>query len=217
MTEHAPILPQRATPARAVVTSLAWVFEPYWEGDRLIASLRDGRISLTDAAGQPAGPELAPVAQLLADAVDAEQAVIDAIWTLHALVEDEPVPDVPGAGDAQARAPRHSLVAIDLVELDGQSLTDIPYQERRRLLESVLAERGRVRISPAVRQPVARWLLAWRALGFSRCVAKHVNSRYHPGQQTDDWLILPSEPIRPPSILSGMFGRRPKPVRRIED
>ena len=107
-------------------------------------------------------------------------------------------------------------MAFDLVELDGQSLAHVPCQERRRLLASVLSEGPRVRISPFVRQPLGEWLHVWRANGFTHYVAKQVNSRYHPGELTEDWLILSAEPEKI-SIIPVLLGRRPKKLRRIED
>src|SRR5512138_1035557 len=50
-----------------------------------------------------------------------------------------------------------AYVAIDLLWLDGQALLDLPLLERRRLLESALAEADLVRRSVAVRPPVEAW------------------------------------------------------------
>lgn len=198
-----PVLPQRATPDEVSITSVEWLFEPYWPGDRLIARLDGGRVTLTDAAGAPAGADCAVVAEELLRAVDADAAVIDGVWTAQAFPGEDPGPRM--------------FVALDLVELDGQSLADVPYQERRRLLASVLEERAQVRLSPSVRHPAGRWLDAWRASGFTRYVAKHVNSRYRPGEQADDWLIVSAKPQKPLSIAGSLLGRRRREPRRIGD
>lgn len=209
MAEPEPILPQRATHAEASITSVQWLFEPCWSGDRLMARLHDGRVTLSDAAGEPAGPEYAPAAEALQASIDAEGAVIDGIWTSQPFRLDRAA---TRTWDDQRRA----FVAFDLVELDGQSLAGVPCQERRRLLASVLTEGPRVRISPFVRQPVGEWLHVWRANGFTHYVAKHMNSRYHPGERTDDWLIVSAEPEKI-SLIPILLGRRPKKLRRIED
>jgi bifunctional non-homologous end joining protein LigD len=203
------VLPQHATPAEAVITSVDWLFEPCWRGDRLVARLRDGKVTLTDAAGEPAGREFADAAHALATAIDADAAVIDGIWTTQPLMA---VSGAPRSAEAPA-----AYVAIDLVELDGQSLADVPLGERRRLLASIIGDSGRVRISPAVRQPIRAWLDAWRRNGFTSYIAKHVNSRYRAGQHVDDWLILSSaEPEERLSLLGRISRRRRKPLR-IED
>ena len=221
------ILPQHATLAEVVITSVDWLFEPYWSGDRLVARLANGRVTLTDAEGEPAGPEFADAATELATAIDAESAVIDGVWTAQpfmgvggarrwaeTLAEEGLVEEAP---DPISMETRRAFVAIDVVELDGQSLADVPYQERRRLLNSIIDENIRVRVSPAVKQPIRAWLHAWRGHGFTFYVAKHVNSRYRAGEYADDWLILSAEPEKGPSIVGRMFGQRPKKLRRIED
>lgn len=228
MSGQEPLLPQRATPAEVVITSVEWLFEPYWSGDRLIARLQDGRVALTDDAGEPAGQEFTEAADELLAAMDADAAVVDGVWTAQPFVGDgigaqqwaETLAEeglVDEAPDPISMEKRRAFVALDLIELEGESLADVPYQERRRLLASVVAENVRVRISPAVKLPIRPWLHAWRGNGFTHYVAKHVNSRYHPGEQAEDWLIVSSAPEKFPSIAARLMGQRPKKLRRIED
>jgi len=220
MTEQSTLLPQRARHVEGVVErGVDWLFEPYWSGDRLLARLHDGRISLTDASGQAVDDAFGEVAGVLAAALDAEAAVVDGVWTAQpfigngqelrrraqALVEDGLVDKPPDPTELETR---RAFVAIDLVELDGTSLQQVPYAERRRLLESVVQESGRVRISPAVRVPVQPWLDAWRSNGFGFYVAKHANSRYHPGEVAEDWLVLSSKADPSPAPRRRLFGGR---------
>lgn len=221
MTEQAPLLPQRARLVEGLVESgVDWLFEPYWPGDRLLARLQDRHISLTDAAGQSVDDQFLELAGVLGEAIDADAAVVDGVWTAQpfigngqelrrraqALVEEGLVDKPPDPTELETR---RAFVAVDLVELDGASLREIPYAERRRLLESVVQESGRVRISPAVRVPVQPWLDAWRSNGFAFYMAKHVNSRYHPGEVAEDWLVLRAKADRTPAPRRRLFGRRP--------
>jgi hypothetical protein len=82
-----------------------------------------------------------------------------------------------------------AFVAIDLLELDGTSLLDVPLLERKRLLESVLVQSVLVRLTPFVRPPVEVWFAQWRALGFLEYAAKAANGRYTPGVAGADWAI----------------------------
>jgi hypothetical protein len=81
------------------------------------------------------------------------------------------------------------FVAIDLLELDGESLLDVPLLERKRLLESAFGESANVRRSPIVRAPPARWYAQWRAMGFREMAFKAANGRYTPGVASRDWAI----------------------------
>lgn len=223
-----PLRPQLPTTQEAIVHSVEWLFEPYWKGDRLLAYLADGRIALTDPAGDTVDDDYAEVADVLRNAVMAEQAVIDGVWTAQ--------PFVGSGSPAQAWAStiaeeglsevlpdpieherRRAFVVLDVLELDGQPLGDIPFQERRRLLASIVDEGVQVRLSPAVKMPVEHWVAAWRQSGFTHYLAKHANSRYLPGEINPDWIMLPTSAEAPPSIIGRFFGQRPRKLRRIED
>jgi hypothetical protein len=84
-----------------------------------------------------------------------------------------------------------TFVAIDLLWLDGELLLDVPLLERRRLLESVLAESDLVRRGIFVRPPIDPWVGSWRALGFDGLSVRSANSRYQPGQVAKDWVSAP--------------------------
>jgi ATP-dependent DNA ligase len=84
-----------------------------------------------------------------------------------------------------------AYVAVDLLWLDRQPLVDLPLGERKRLLESVVADGELVRQTVAVRAPAERWHGHWRALGFTEQAVKAANSRYVPGGVSRDWAIGP--------------------------
>ena len=87
-----------------------------------------------------------------------------------------------------------AFVAVDLLRLDGQDLFDVPLLERKRVLESVVVQEERVRVSPYTQPPLASWLRTWRAAGFRGAVLKASNSRYRPGYETDQWVAVLSPP-----------------------
>jgi ATP-dependent DNA ligase len=86
---------------------------------------------------------------------------------------------------------RIAFVAVDLVALDGEPLIEIPLLERKRLLESALAEGDLVRRTPYVREPAGTFIITWRSFGFGGLAYKAANSRYLPGGANDDWCMTP--------------------------
>ena len=82
-----------------------------------------------------------------------------------------------------------TLVVVDLLWLDGQWLLDVPLLERKRVLESIVPEEQLVRPGPYVRQPIASWIGSWRAQGFRAMTFKAANSRYRPGETSDEWTL----------------------------
>lgn len=225
-----PLLPQQPMAANAEVLSVEWLFEPLWPGIRLLARASGGRVRLSDERGEDPGADdgLADAADVLASAILADEAVVDGIWTAQPFVGDGSparawaetleaeglTTEIP---DPLENERRRAFVAVDLVEIDGQPLHGIPFQERRRVLESVIDEGVRVRLSPVVKQPLAGWLVGWRANGFTHYVAKHMNSHYRPGERTEDWLKLSLRAEAPRSFMGRMLGGRGDRVRRVED
>jgi bifunctional non-homologous end joining protein LigD len=221
------LLPMRPTEARAEVLSVDWLFEPCWPGQRLLARIDESGVRVVDERGNPVGDDLADVGELLRTAILARRAVVDGIWTAQPFVGDGSLArqwaDTIAQEGLAAELPdpveserRRAFVAVDLLEIDGEPLDDVPFQERRRLLESIVDERVQVRISPLVKQPITGWMVGWRANGFSHYIAKHQNSRYLRGERNDDWLKL-SLKVEPPRGLVGrLIGSRER-VRRIRD
>jgi ATP-dependent DNA ligase len=199
-----PILAQRPTDARVQVDSVEWLFGPDWPGRRLIARVGPDGVRLTDAGGAPA-EGLAELAALLERAIGAERATIDGVWT------ELPFRDEEGDGGA-------AFVATDLLELDGEPLLDVPFQERHRLLTSVLREGVQVRVSPVVKQPIGGWLGGWREQGFTHYLAQHQNAPYHPGERVEDWFRIPIALEAPGGGMMGrLVGVRSRRPRRIRD
>ena len=223
-----PVLPQHPISANAEVLSVEWLFEPLWPGTRVMATVERGDVTLTDELGRPVEGEIAEAADVLAGAILADDAIVDGVWSAQPFIGDgrqarvwaetlaeqgleDEVPD-PIEGEK-----RRAFVAVDLVELDGEPLHDVPFQERRRLLEAVIDEGVQVRLSPVVKHPLAGWLIGWRANGFSHYLAKHMNSRYLPGERNDDWLKLPIRVDAPRGMMRRLVGGRGERIRRIRD
>ena len=214
-TDVAPLRPQAFGRRNAKQISDP-IIEPLWRGERVLVEIANGQVTLRDEAGEEIETEPIIVAQLEQGA-GAESIVIDGYLTHQATQSGEGLrfgAEAPTAGqmasqmfigrglksrsmrpveemEARRKQPDTPLafVAIDLIALDGQLLFDIPLLERKRLLESVLAEGDRVRRSAYVRPPVDPWLASWRALGFSELAYKSANGRYRPGSRNDDWAI----------------------------
>jgi bifunctional non-homologous end joining protein LigD len=77
-----------------------------------------------------------------------------------------------------------ALVLFDVLELDGEATLDLPYLERRAVLESLSFCRG-VKISPRFDDGAALWaaVVEHRLEGV---VAKRLSERYRPGERS--WL-----------------------------
>jgi ATP-dependent DNA ligase len=223
-----PMLPQRPTEAKVSINSPHWSFEPYWIGERLLVRIANGTVHVTDAAGHDVDDFYRDLADVLRASVDADEVVLDGVWTAQPFLGHgsaaerwaEAIALETGALPEGAPAPadletRRAFVVVDVLELDGQFLGEVPYQERRRLLSGLIRESVRLRVTPSVKMPLGSWFHAWQENGFSRAVAKHANSRYQPGTASADWIVVAIQPERSPGV-SRLFwkGSRKREITR---
>jgi len=187
--------------------------EPLWSGARILVHLSPGepRVRFMDAFGHDiaAGvPELVELAALVALAVDAQDAIVDGVLTAEATrggVGAVPIAEPRTSltnmvmrhdpGVAVVRRDPHDnpiegFVAVDLLRLEGESLLDLPLLERKRLLESVVFQSERVRVSVHARPPIDGWVATWQGAGLRGAMLKAANSRYVPGGRTLEWRTV---------------------------
>ena len=188
--------------------------EPLWTGVRTLAAVDAGGAALVDADGDPV-PGMAAIVEALGESLQADGVVLDGFLTkqtAHAASVIVWPDEMPSVGrlvglrnnravdtvtlKEEALAARSfvseeavSFVATDLLWLDDTSLLDVPLLERRRLLESVIAESDVVRVGAFVRPPIDSWVTSWRSMGFAGLTYKAANSRYLPGKPNPDWVI----------------------------
>ncbi len=192
-------MPEFVEPMKATLTDRAfddpdWLFELKWDGYRVQAHVRAGRVALfsrrgLDAAGQ--FPEIAAAPVWLA----AHEAILDGeVVALDA--DGQPSFSLLQARNrAAARTgggPAASIVyqVFDLLYLDGRSLLDVPLERRKERLRSVLRESDRVKYAGHVVGDGEAFYAAVAARGLEGVVAKLRTSRYEPGRRPASWLKI---------------------------
>lgn len=182
------LAPQRPRFKREFAESPDYILEPAWDGTRALAVLGDR----PEFVGYGGKAVVAPLAllQAIAASCDCERAVVDGV-IVHRFSEEADL-QADSRGDAFTRAPqaREIYVAVDLLEVDGASLRDAPLLERKRHLAGLLRPGPNVRLSPFVRRGMRAWRDTLAAQGFKRFLVKKVNSRYHAGETSKDWLEI---------------------------
>ncbi len=86
-----------------------------------------------------------------------------------------------------------TYVAFDLLELDGRSVIQLPYEARREMLADLGldgATDGVWRMPAHHPGPGAEFLAAARARGLEGIVAKRLESTYRPGKRSSDWVKI---------------------------
>lgn len=170
----------------------AWAYELKWDGVRVLASVEDGRLRLASRVGNDVTggyPELAA----LADAVDRPVLLDGEVVALTAA-------GVPDFGLLQSRmhvrSPSAALrastpvtfVVFDLLHVDGTSLLDESYDDRRGCLDALALTGPHWQVAPAFLGEGSVLSEVTRAQGLEGVVAKRRDSPYLPGRRSDCWV-----------------------------
>ncbi len=172
-----------------------WAFEIKWDGVRAMAHSEPGRFALRSRRGLDI-TERYPEIRRLNRALGSRRAVLDGELVAFeasgrpsfARLQQRMNVDSPSAIRRLAGEVPVAYVVFDLLHLDGHSLMDRPYSERRRALEE-LALDGDAWRTPAAQVGDGSRLLAVSAeQGLEGLVAKRLDSRYEPGRRSAHWI-----------------------------
>jgi ATP-dependent DNA ligase len=207
--------PMLARLARAVPVD-GYLYEPKWDGFRCLA-FRDRNVVDLRSRNQR------PLARYFPELIEALLALPEP----HFVLDGEVLATKEGRFDFEALLARlhpaatrvrrlgretpASLVAFDLVEVNGKQLRDRPFVKRRSLLERLIAHGA----PPLFLTPLSddhelacRWLQEWDGPGIDGVVAKHRELRYGPGRR---WMIKVKRERTAECVVAGFrwFADRP--------
>jgi bifunctional non-homologous end joining protein LigD len=192
-------------------------YEFKWDGVRAVVYVEGGRpkvLSRNDRDVTGSYPEL----RAMAEAMGSTQAVLDG--EIVALDKD----GRPSFESLQARmhvtnpaqvkrlvtqVPVTYLV-FDVLHLDGRSLLDMPYVERRSILESLNLSGPSWQTPPHFEGDGESVLEASKAQGLEGVLAKRMDSKYYVGKRSDCWLKVKN--LRTQEVVIG--GWKPGEGRR---
>lgn len=176
-----------ATRVAAAFTRPGWVFEPKYDGWRVVASRRGGKVVLATRGGLDLAAEQPEIARAVAGlpggdlAVDGEMIVLDSrgVSSFRLLQQR----NEPGAK-------RPILVLFDCLEADGVSLVSRPLSERRVALEALVGKRPRAPLALAERLGTDGKAAFAKAVkrGWEGVIGKDLAARYEAGRRSLRWL-----------------------------
>jgi bifunctional non-homologous end joining protein LigD len=171
-----------------------WAFEIKWDGVRAIAFVQGGRLVLQARSGRditPRYPELRPIAAALAGrevVLDGEVVAFDGARPSFQKLQGRMHLTSDHAIRRLARDDPVQYIAFDLLYLDGRSLMDRRYDERRAALAE-LELSGPTWQAPAHHVGDGAALLeATRAQQLEGVIAKRLDSPYQLGRRTSNWV-----------------------------
>jgi bifunctional non-homologous end joining protein LigD len=186
-----------ATKGDHVPAGAGWIHEVKWDGMRVLVERDAGGLriySRNENDVTVSFPELLGLAEVAGDFVlDGEVVALgEGVPSFGALADRMHVRDAARARRLAETNPV-TLIAFDLLRLDGEDLCALPLGERRARLEQLGLDDVAWQLPPTYAD--GQMLLdAAEQQGLEGIVSKRVSSPYRPGQRSRDWLKFPIRP-----------------------
>jgi bifunctional non-homologous end joining protein LigD len=201
MGETGVMRPMLATRGTSVPTGEQWLHEVKWDGMRVLASVRRGRLRLTSRNENDVTVSF-PDLEGLADrsVLGGHDVLLDG--EVVAFLDGRPVfgaladrMHVAQARKAQLAAERNpvTLMVFDLLAFDGLDATTLRLSDRRQLLEQLGLSSPRWQVPPTYDDGLVLQE-ATRTQGLEGIVSKKRSSCYVPGRRSEEWLKFPHRP-----------------------
>jgi bifunctional non-homologous end joining protein LigD len=196
-------MPSRLTPMLAKPGEVPasdgdkWAYEIKWDGIRALGYVDQSRWCMLSRRLEDVSaryPELEPIAEALegrSAILDGEVVALDENGRPRfQLIQSRMGLTSPGMIQARVKQQPVDYVIFDLLHLDGHCVLDLPYVQRRELLEELGLDGPRWR-TPRYRHGGGPELLeAARRQGLEGLVAKRCDSPYRPGKRTGEWIKM---------------------------
>ncbi|MHB8681547.1 MAG: non-homologous end-joining DNA ligase [Acidimicrobiales bacterium] len=209
------VRPMLATAGTLPSSDAGWGFEFKWDGVRAVAYVEGGRLgkllSRNDRDVAAGYPEL----RGLGDALGSRPAVLDGEIvafdddghpSFGALQERMHVADAVKARRLAERIPVAYLV-FDVLHLDGRSTVELPYRERRGLLQGLGLAGPHWQVPPWFEGGGAAVLQASRQQHLEGVVAKRLTSTYQPGRRSREWVKVKHERMQEVVVIGWTPGQ----------
>jgi bifunctional non-homologous end joining protein LigD len=172
-----------------------WAYEIKWDGIRALGYADHGEWSMLSRRLEDVSaryPELEAIAEALGDhsaILDGEVVALDANGRPRfQLIQSRMGLTSPAAVLAKMKQQPVDYVIFDLLHLDGRRVRDLPYIQRRELLDGLGLDGPRWRTPQYRFDGGADLLEAARRQGLEGIVSKRSDSPYRPGKRTGEWI-----------------------------
>jgi bifunctional non-homologous end joining protein LigD len=183
------IEPMLATLVAEPVEEGGWFYEMKWDGYRAIAYMNGKAVEVRSRNNKSFNEKFYPVIHSLQQ------------WNLDAVVDGEIVvvdsqgmPSFSGLQNWRSEADGQLVYyAFDLLWVNGISVMNLPIEERRAILKSLLPDHPGIRISSTMEEIGRNAFDLANELHLEGVMAKKLGSMYVPGARSKDWLKVKTE------------------------
>jgi bifunctional non-homologous end joining protein LigD len=180
------IKPMLATLVDEPFNDRGWEYEVKWDGYRTIAFIDQSKVELKSRNNKSFNEKFYPVLEAVKN------------WGVNAIVDGEiVVADEKGISQFNSLQNWRSeadgdllFYVFDILWLDGKNLMNLPLNERKAVLQSLVPEEGIIRIGFGVKAKGTEFFEVAQKMGLEGIIAKRSDSLYNPGDRTKDWLKI---------------------------
>lgn len=164
-----------------------WVYEVKWDGYRALGFINQGEVELQSRNSKSFNEKFYPIHKALAK------------WTINAVLDgeimvlnDKGVSDFGALQGWRSEADGELIYYIfDLLWYEGKNLMELPFTERREILQQVLpTETDSIRLSQIFNASGADFFSAADKMGLEGIIAKKAGSVYLPDVRSKEWLKI---------------------------
>lgn len=201
-----PLQPMLATLTDAPFDDACWIFEDKYDGFRMVAKIKSGKVTLYSRNGKIISHSYIEVAKAL-EAVKAD-AVIDG--ELVAL-DNKGVSHFQLLQNALRHEAKLLYCAFDLMFCDGEDLRQLTLLERKKRLKYILPRHKLISFSRHRMASGTKFFEEAERNGLEGIMAKRADSRYLSGARTDNWLKIKTSKRQEVVIAGFTAPRRTRP------
>ena len=204
-------LPKRLQPMLATLTDAPfddknWIFEDKYDGFRMVAVTKGGKVTLYSRNGKIISHNYIEVAKALegvkGDAViDGELVALDKSGVSH----------FQFLQNALRNKAKLQYRAFDLMFQDGEDLRGLPLTERKKRLKAILPKHKLVAYSRHRLASGVKFFEEAERKGLEGIMAKRADSKYLSGARTDNWLKIKTSKRQEVVIAGFTAPRRTRP------
>lgn len=204
--------PMLATLVNEAFDEPGWLYEVKWDGYRVLAFMEGGKVELKSRNDKPYQEKFYPIYEALK------------AWGINAVLDGEVVvlnekgtanfgalQNWRGEADGDLR-----YYVFDLLWYDGYDLRDLPLADRKAILAALVPGSAPILLSKDFETSGIDFFEAAKRAGLEGIIAKRLDSRYHTGNRTPDWLKIKANHRQ--EVVIGGFTRNegsPKPFSSL--
>lgn len=183
------IKPMLATPKSKIFNDAEWIYEMKWDGYRMIAAVDNGDVKCFSRNGESFTKKFKKITRALGDIP--QQAILDGEVVA---LDKKGIPSFQGLQNyPEEKWGELRYYVFDLLFLNGHSTRDLKLTERKSLIPDVIQGSEGVYYCDHVEGMGTAYYKKAVDAAIEGVVAKKMDSKYKPGDRSEDWLKIKAE------------------------